>query len=91
MLKFPSYMCFFYFLYFKKTKCKIGHGTMLNFEMKLSSEIMVDGHPSTISPQVWLHLLLRFLVKTFKCLGLAWFGLWCLTPLSKIFQLYSGS
>jgi len=24
---------------------------MLNFEMKLSSEIMVDGHPSTISPK----------------------------------------
>jgi hypothetical protein len=42
------------------------------------------------SPLVVLYLVLVSVVSVNgECLGLS-LGLWCLTPLSKIFQLYRG-
>ena len=41
--------------------------------------------------QCWLHVLkCQYYIIDKKGLGLVWFGIWCLTPLSTIFRLYRG-
>ena len=49
---------------------------------------------STMKKHHVLHLKtqnISMIVHDFLFYKLVWFGLWCLTPLSTIFQLYRGS
>jgi hypothetical protein len=52
--------------------------------------ITVKGHPSEHMNKVILYEIQNFRSCCINLLLRVWFGLWCLMPLSTIFQLYGG-
>ena len=67
--------------------------TLIYIQVKLLVQV-TKHHILFLNLNLFFIILVRLLylhkIKIVLCFGLVWFGVWCLTPLSTIFQLYRG-
>jgi hypothetical protein len=71
----------------------VGYGSWIYNYLVVSSNTLphsIRAHLSIHHPWGWAIFMRRISLQAIHLEGLVWFGLWCLTPLSTIFQLYRG-